>query len=74
MLRCVKHSIGRVKESIVTTSGAASLKPAPGLTVTAGFGGATTSSSRGLALELAPVRVNCVVPGLVATELWDVSC
>lgn len=27
--------------------------------------------SRGLALELSPVRVNTVSPGLIATPLWD---
>lgn len=73
MLRCVKHTRGLVKESIVTTSGAASVKPGPSLAVTAGFGGATTSTTRGLALDLAPVRVNCITPGLVDTELWSVS-
>jgi NAD(P)-dependent dehydrogenase (short-subunit alcohol dehydrogenase family) len=27
--------------------------------------------ARGLALELSPVRVNAVSPGLIATELWS---
>jgi NAD(P)-dependent dehydrogenase (short-subunit alcohol dehydrogenase family) len=27
--------------------------------------------ARGLALELAPARVNAVSPGLIATPLWD---
>ena len=27
--------------------------------------------TRNLALDLAPVRVNCVSPGAVDTELWD---
>jgi len=25
----------------------------------------------GLAVDLAPVRVNCVCPGLIETEMWD---
>jgi NAD(P)-dependent dehydrogenase (short-subunit alcohol dehydrogenase family) len=27
--------------------------------------------ARGLAVDLAPVRVNCVCPGLIETEMWD---
>ena len=26
--------------------------------------------ARGLAVDLAPVRVNCVCPGLIETEMW----
>jgi NAD(P)-dependent dehydrogenase (short-subunit alcohol dehydrogenase family) len=28
--------------------------------------------ARGLAVDLAPIRVNCIAPGLVDTEMWDV--
>jgi NAD(P)-dependent dehydrogenase (short-subunit alcohol dehydrogenase family) len=73
MLACVKHARVYVKESITTTSGTSALKPIPGMAVSAGQGGAAISSTRGLALDLAPLRVNCVVPGLVDTELWDAS-
>ncbi len=43
----------------------------PGWTLASGMAGATESVSRGLAVDLAPIRVNCVVPGAVYTELWD---
>lgn len=33
--------------------------------------GAGAGLAAGLALELAPVRVNTVSPGLIATPLWD---
>lgn len=26
---------------------------------------------RAMAVELAPIRVNCVVPGVIRTNLWD---
>jgi NAD(P)-dependent dehydrogenase (short-subunit alcohol dehydrogenase family) len=74
MINCAKHARPFVKESIITTSGTGALKPMPGgFAVTCGMGGAVVASSRCLALDYAPVRVNCVVPGLVATERWDVS-
>jgi NAD(P)-dependent dehydrogenase (short-subunit alcohol dehydrogenase family) len=42
----------------------------PGTTVAASLCGAMESLTRALALELAPVRVNVVSPGVVRTELW----
>jgi NAD(P)-dependent dehydrogenase (short-subunit alcohol dehydrogenase family) len=57
--------------SIVLTSGLAGLRPPPGFAVVAGFCGAVVATTRALALELAPIRVNVVVPGLVNTALWS---
>lgn len=37
----------------------------------AGVAGAVVSLTRALAVDLAPLRVNCVSPGPVKTELWD---
>jgi NAD(P)-dependent dehydrogenase (short-subunit alcohol dehydrogenase family) len=74
MINCAKHARPFVKESIVTSSTSGALKPVPGgFAITGGIGGAAIASSRCLALDYAPVRVNCVVVGLVATEMWDVS-
>ena len=42
----------------------------PGTSVVAGLAGAMESLTRALALELAPIRVNVVEPGVVRTELW----
>ena len=33
--------------------------------------GGTEAFARALAVELAPVRVNCVCPGVTVTPLWD---
>lgn len=58
--------------SFTLTSGAVGEKPIPGgWTVQASYGAALHGMTRGLALELAPIRVNLVSPGPVDTELWD---
>lgn len=37
----------------------------------AGWGSAKEGMARGLAVDLKPVRVNCVSPGAIDTELFD---
>ncbi|WP_330460732.1 SDR family oxidoreductase [Streptomyces sp. NBC_00820] len=68
----VKHGAGSIREggSVVLTTGTAGRRPLPGTTAAAALCGAMESLTRALALELAPVRVNVVSPGLVRTELW----
>ncbi|ANS69202.1 short-chain dehydrogenase/reductase SDR [Streptomyces lincolnensis] len=56
--------------SVVLTTGTAGRRPMPGTTVAASLCGAMESLTRALALEIAPVRVNVVSPGVVRTELW----
>ena len=55
---------------MVLTTGIAGQRPLPGTTVAASLCGAMESLTRALALELAPIRVNVVSPGVVRTELW----
>jgi NAD(P)-dependent dehydrogenase (short-subunit alcohol dehydrogenase family) len=57
--------------SIVLTTGAAKDRPHPGWTVAASICGAIDALTRALAVELAPIRVNAVSPGVVRTALWD---
>jgi NAD(P)-dependent dehydrogenase (short-subunit alcohol dehydrogenase family) len=57
--------------SIVLTSGIASARPQKGWTVGASICGAMEGFTRALAVELAPIRVNIVSPGLVRTPLWS---
>ncbi|GAO51091.1 NAD(P)-binding protein [Saitoella complicata NRRL Y-17804] len=59
--------------SITFSSGLAGAKPQPGWFLTSALCGANFSLASGLAVELSPlrVRVNCVSPGAVLTELWD---
>jgi NAD(P)-dependent dehydrogenase (short-subunit alcohol dehydrogenase family) len=57
--------------SITLTSGIVSQRPGPDLAVVASVCGAVESLTRALAVELAPIRVNVVCPGIVRSPLWD---
>jgi len=57
--------------SIVLTSGTAARRPPSGFAFAASICGAMESLTRALAVELAPLRVNVVLPGMVDTELWS---
>jgi NAD(P)-dependent dehydrogenase (short-subunit alcohol dehydrogenase family) len=57
--------------SIVLTTGTAKDRPQAGWTVAASICGAIDALTRALAIELAPIRVNAVAPGVVRTALWD---
>jgi NAD(P)-dependent dehydrogenase (short-subunit alcohol dehydrogenase family) len=57
--------------SITLTAGVAGRRPRKGWTVAASICGAIEALTRALAVELAPIRVNAVCPGVVKTELWN---
>jgi NAD(P)-dependent dehydrogenase (short-subunit alcohol dehydrogenase family) len=57
--------------SITLTTGTAKDRPGPGWSVAASICGAIDALTRALAVELAPIRVNDVCPGVVRTPLWD---
>ena len=57
--------------SIVLTTGIAALRPRSGWAFGASVCGAMEALARALAVELAPLRVNAVSPGLIATNLWQ---
>jgi NAD(P)-dependent dehydrogenase (short-subunit alcohol dehydrogenase family) len=61
----------RAGGSITLFSGIASRKAMPGMAAIAAINGAIEALCRTLAIELAPVRVNVVSPGLVATPAYD---
>jgi NAD(P)-dependent dehydrogenase (short-subunit alcohol dehydrogenase family) len=71
-LTSVKHAalLLRPGGSITLTSGATTVRPTAGWTVPSGVFGAIEALTRALAVELAPIRVNAVRPGLVRTDLW----
>jgi NAD(P)-dependent dehydrogenase (short-subunit alcohol dehydrogenase family) len=56
--------------SIVFTSGIAGQRPRAGWALGASICAAMEGLTRALAVELAPVRVNIVSPGVVRTPLW----
>lgn len=57
--------------SIGLTTGTVGQRPVPGAALAAAGAGAAEGLVRGLAVELAPVRVNAVRAGAVRTPLWD---
>jgi NAD(P)-dependent dehydrogenase (short-subunit alcohol dehydrogenase family) len=57
--------------SITLMSGLYSTRPAPGGAMAAAAVAAVEGMTRALALDLAPIRVNAVAPGLIDTPLWD---
>jgi len=69
----VKYAAPHIRAggSIVLSSGGSSQRPGPGWAVASSLLGATEALGRALALELAPIRVNVVRPGMVATDLWQ---
>jgi NAD(P)-dependent dehydrogenase (short-subunit alcohol dehydrogenase family) len=56
--------------SIVFTSGLAGMRPRAGWSLGASICAAMEGLTRALAVELAPIRVNVVAPGMVKTPLW----
>ncbi|MDB5128397.1 SDR family oxidoreductase [Mucilaginibacter sp.] len=69
----VKYAAPHINKggSISLTSGVAGARPGSGWSVAASICSAMEGFVRAMAVELAPIRVNCVVPGVVKTNLWD---
>lgn len=57
--------------SITLFSGILSRRPSPGFAALASINAAVEGLGRALALELAPVRVNVISPGLVETPVYE---
>lgn len=57
--------------SLCFVSGFRSARPSANTVLQGAVNAALEALTRGLALELAPVRVNAVSPGLVATPMWS---
>lgn len=57
--------------SLTFVSGFLSIRPKKGAAIQTAINAAVEGLTRGLALEFAPARVNCVSPGLVMTEMYD---
>ena len=66
-----KYMSAGPKSSITLTGGTMSQKPAKGWTIIAAWGSGVEGITRGLAVDLAPIRVNMVSPGVVHTEIFD---
>jgi NAD(P)-dependent dehydrogenase (short-subunit alcohol dehydrogenase family) len=72
-LTVVRHAAPNIRPggSITLTSGSARTRPGAGWSLGASISGAVTSLTKALAVELAPIRVNCVEPGIVRSPLWS---
>ena len=72
-LLAIKHALPALapNASITLTAGLYAHRPAKGSTISTAMTGAVEHLVRGLAIDLAPVRVNAVTPGLIATEMWE---
>jgi len=68
-----KHGATRLPPggSYTVTNGMLAHRPMKGLPVVTAGSCALEGLALGLAVDLAPVRVNCVCPGLIETEMWD---
>jgi NAD(P)-dependent dehydrogenase (short-subunit alcohol dehydrogenase family) len=73
VLAAVKYASPHIRKdgSIVLTTGVAGQRPHKGWTVAASVCGTIETLTRALAVELAPIRVNAVCPGVVRTNLWQ---
>jgi NAD(P)-dependent dehydrogenase (short-subunit alcohol dehydrogenase family) len=69
----VKHGARHVSPggSVTLTNGMAAHRPQKGLAIAAAMSGAVEHLVAGLAVDLAPVRVNGICPGAIVTEAWD---
>lgn len=68
-LLLVKHL--RPVGSVTLFSGVVGWRPKPGMAVTTTTNGAVAFLAQALAVELAPLRVNAVSPGIVDSGAWD---
>jgi NAD(P)-dependent dehydrogenase (short-subunit alcohol dehydrogenase family) len=68
-----KYGSGKIRSggSIVFSSGVAGRRPHAGWAVASSICSAMEGLTRALAVELAPIRVNIVSPGVVKTALWS---
>jgi NAD(P)-dependent dehydrogenase (short-subunit alcohol dehydrogenase family) len=72
-LATVKYGSPHIRKggSIVLTTGVAGRRPHSGWVIAASVCGTIEALTRALAVELAPIRVNAVSPGVVRTNLWQ---
>jgi NAD(P)-dependent dehydrogenase (short-subunit alcohol dehydrogenase family) len=73
VLASIKYGAAKIRKggSIGLTSGIASQRPGAGWSLGASICGAMEAFGRAMAVELAPIRVNVVMPGVIKTNLWN---
>ncbi len=70
-LRVARHAMSKVRPggTLLFVSGTGGRRPTVGLSIVAALTAGMPALAKGLALELAPVRVNVIAPGFVDTPL-----
>jgi NAD(P)-dependent dehydrogenase (short-subunit alcohol dehydrogenase family) len=71
--RCARAALPNIRAggSITFTSGIRSRRPGPGTGAFTAVNNAVEGMTKGLALEIEPIRVNCLSPGVIDTPLFD---
>jgi NAD(P)-dependent dehydrogenase (short-subunit alcohol dehydrogenase family) len=74
-LRVIKTTMTQIRAggSVTLTDGLLGHRPQKGSFLSTASAGAIEHLVRGLAVEMAPIRVNGVCPGVVLTEIWKGS-
>lgn len=57
--------------SLTLTNGTVAHRPQKGAPVSTAMAGSLEHLTRALAVDMAPLRVNCVCPGFIRTAVWD---
>jgi NAD(P)-dependent dehydrogenase (short-subunit alcohol dehydrogenase family) len=72
-LAAVKYGARKIREggSITLTNGTVAHNPRKGTALSTAMAGGIEFLGRGLAVDLAPIRVNIVCPGAIRTGVWD---
>jgi len=69
---CARYAAPRMRAGSITfLTGCASVRPRSGLTMATAAFAALEALSQALALELGPLRVNTIRPGLVDSAMWN---
>jgi len=73
VLAAVKYATPHIRKggAITLTTGIYGQRPVKGIPIVASIATMLEGLTRALAIDLAPIRVNCVSPGVVRTKLWD---
>jgi NAD(P)-dependent dehydrogenase (short-subunit alcohol dehydrogenase family) len=72
-LAAVRHARSQIRDggSITLTNGMIAHRPRKGSALSTAMAGSIEHLTRGLAVDLAPIRVNAVCPGAILTGIWD---
>lgn len=72
-LAVAKHGARMLADggSLTLTNGTVAHRPQKGTPVSTAMAGSLEHLTRALAVDMAPLRVNCVCPGFIRTAVWD---